>query len=57
MNTLTAPTACTGEVLEVGVYLADMGHRPVCSCGWVGTLYPLGRLDRARAALRDHARA
>ena len=44
----------TSEVIEVGRYFADMGHRPVCSCGWVARLYPLGYLDAARAALAEH---
>lgn len=53
---MNATTTHTGEVIEVGIYIADMGHRPVCSCGWVGTRYPLGHLDRARAALNGHKR-
>lgn len=52
MNTSTA--APTSEVIEVGRYFDDMGHRPVCSCGWVDRLYPLGQLDAARAALAEH---
>ena len=53
---MTASTAAplTAEVIEVGRYIADMGHRPVCSCGWVARLYPLGHLDAARAALAEH---
>ena len=39
----------TGEVLS-----GPTGHRPVCPCGWVGPLYPLGHLDTARAALAHH---
>lgn len=51
---MTASTTLTAEVIEVGRYFADMGHRPVCSCGWVARLYPLGHLDSARAALAGH---
>lgn len=47
-------TTHASEVIEVGRYFADMGHRPVCSCGWVARLYPLGYLDAARAALAAH---
>lgn len=50
-------TTHTSEVLEVGNYIDEMGHRPVCSCGWVGIRYPLGYLDRARAALAEHTAA
>lgn len=42
------------EVIEVGTRIESMGHRPVCSCGWVSRLYPLGQLDAARAALAAH---
>ena len=52
MTSTTAPR--TSEVIEVGHYFNDMGHRPVCSCGWVARLYPLGYLDAARAALAEH---
>lgn len=56
MNTsTTAPL--TSEILEVGNYIDEMGHRAVCSCGWVSRLYPLGYLDSARAALAEHAAA
>lgn len=54
---MTASTTLTSEVIEVGRYFADMGHRPVCSCGWVARLYPLGHLDAARAALAAHTAA
>lgn len=52
MTSTTAPR--TSEVIEVGRYFNDMGHRPVCSCGWVSRAYPLGYLDAARAALAAH---
>ena len=51
---MTTSTTLTSEVIEVGRYIADMGHRPVCSCGWVARLYPLGYLDAARASLAEH---
>lgn len=51
---MSATTTHTSEVIEVGRYFNDMGHRPVCSCGWVARLYPLGYLDAARAALAEH---
>ena len=54
---MSTTTTHTSEVIEVGRYFADMGHRPVCSCGWVARLYPLGYLDTARAALADHTAA
>ena len=54
MSTTTAPIS---EVIEFGRCIDDMGHRPVCSCGWVARLYPLGHLDSARAALADHTAA
>lgn len=38
-----------GEVLTY-----DDGHRPVCPCRWVGSMYPLGYLDTARAILAAH---
>lgn len=45
------------EVIEVGTRIESMGHRPVCSCGWVDRLYPLGQLDAARAAAAAHLTA
>lgn len=51
MSTTHAP-----EVLEVGCTFREAGHRPVCPCGWVDRLYPLGQLDAARAAADRHAR-
>ena len=45
------------EVLEVGRTITEAGHRPVCPCGWVDRLYPLGQLDAARAAAAAHLTA
>ena len=42
------------EVIAIGTRVEGMGHRPVCSCGWVSRAYPLGYLDAARAALAAH---
>ena len=42
------------EVIAIGNRIEGMGHRPVCSCGWVSRAYPLGYLDAARAALAAH---
>ena len=52
--TTTDTTTHTAEVLEIGNYIHEMGHRPVCSCGWVDRLYPMGYLDTARAAAARH---
>lgn len=49
-------TTHAAEVLEVGRTFREAGHRPVCSCGWVDRLYPLGQLDAARAAADTHTR-
>ena len=47
-------TARHAEVIGIGTRIEGMGHRPVCSCGWVSRAYPLGYLDAARAALAAH---